>query len=420
MLTLARNTLAVNLRFLDRALYRLELKSGEKPWFASDGRKLYFEPWYVLGQYKAEQTAVTRDLLHLLLHLIYRHSFIGKETVREYWDLAADIAVENTVNELALPSLTAKRQLMQRDYIEILTRELGTLTAERIYKWLREGGATTEEAGELRRLFMGDEHGIWYGSNDPNAVKIDIDLQEVWEEVSKRMETELELLQKDEGSPLLQNLKSLNRARYNYTDFLRRFGVWGESMRLSEDEFDNNYYSYGLATYGNMPLIEPLEYREQKKIKEFVIAIDTSGSVRGDVVQSFIQHTNDILQKQENFFTKVNMHIIQCDDRIREDVCITGREDFESYIANLEIKGLGQTDFRPVFEYVDELIRKRELTELKGLIYFTDGLGIFPSAKPAYETAVILHRGDYDEPPVPVWAMHMALNDEEVLNLGKQ
>ena len=420
MLTLARNTLAVNLRFLDRALYRLELKSGEKPWFASDGRKLYFEPWYVLGQYKAEQTAVTRDLLHLLLHLIYRHSFIGKETVREYWDLAADIAVENTVNELALPSLTAKRQLMQRDYIEILTRELGTLTAERIYKWLREGGATTEEAGELRRLFMGDEHGIWYGSNDPNAVKIDIDLQEVWEEVSKRMETELELLQKDEGSPLLQNLKSLNRARYNYTDFLRRFGVWGESMRLSEDEFDNNYYSYGLATYGNMPLIEPLEYREQKKIKEFVIAIDTSGSVRGDVVQSFIQHTNDILQKQENFFTKVNMHIIQCDDRIREDVCITGREDFESYIANLEIKGLVQTDFRPVFEYVDELIRKRELTELKGLIYFTDGLGIFPSAKPAYETAVILHRGDYDEPPVPVWAMHMALNDEEVLNLGKQ
>lgn len=420
MLTLARNTLAVNLRFLDRALYRLELKSGEKPWFASDGRKLYFEPWYVLGQYKAEQTAVTRDLLHLLLHLIYRHSFIGKETVREYWDLAADIAVENTVNELALPSLTAKRQLMQRDYIEILTRELGTLTAERIYKWLREGGATTEEAGELRRLFMGDEHGIWYGSNDPNAVKIDIDLQEVWEEVSKRMETELELLQKDEGSPLLQNLKSLNRARYNYTDFLRRFGVWGESMRLSEDEFDNNYYSYGLATYGNMPLIEPLEYREQKKIKEFVIAIDTSGSVRGDVVQSFIQHTNDILQKQENFFTKVNMHIIQCDDRIREDVCITGREDFESYIANMEIKGLGQTDFRPVFEYVDELIRKRELTELKGLIYFTDGLGIFPSAKPAYETAVILHRGDYDEPPVPVWAMHMALNDEEVLNLGKQ
>ena len=38
-----------------------------------------------------------------------------------------------------------------------------------------------------------------------------------------------------------------------------------------------------------MPLIEPLEYKEVKRIKEFVIAIDTSGSVSGELVQKFIQ-----------------------------------------------------------------------------------------------------------------------------------
>ena len=35
--------------------------------------------------------------------------------------------------------------------------------------------------------------------------------------------------------------------------------------------------------YGNLPLIEPLEYRETKKVREFVIAIDTSASCRGPV-----------------------------------------------------------------------------------------------------------------------------------------
>ena len=47
-------------------------------------------------------------------------------------------------------------------------------------------------------------------------------------------------------------------------------------MRLDPDEFDYVYYTYGLKLYRNMPLIKPLEYREVKRIQEFVIAIDTS------------------------------------------------------------------------------------------------------------------------------------------------
>lgn len=54
-----------------------------------------------------------------------------------------------------------------------------------------------------------------------------------------------------------------------------------EDMQVNDDEFDYIYYTYGLAAYGNMPLVEPLEYKDAKKIKEFVIAIDTSASCRG-------------------------------------------------------------------------------------------------------------------------------------------
>ncbi len=419
ILSLSQATLAASLRFLERPLFRLQLKSGDKPWFASDGRRLYYEPWYVLGQYKADPLGVNRDMLHLLLHLIYRHGYVGKDIQREYWDLAADIAVEYSINALELSCTDAKRAAGQREYLELLKRELPALTAERIYKWLRDSGMSKDEAKELRLKFFGDEHGIWYHSDDPEALKLELEPEEVWEEISKKVQNELELLREDKSSPLVQSLRSLNRVRYNYTEFLRRFGVWGEALRISDEEFDNNYYTYGLELYGNLPLIEPLEYREQRRIREFVIAIDTSGSVKGEAVQSFIQHTHDILSRQESFFTKVNMHIIQCDDRIREDVRITGREDFDRYLSTMEIKGLGQTDFRPVFAYVDGLLQKKELTELRGLIYFTDGQGVFPSRKPPYETAFVLHGDELEPPPVPSWAVSMSMSEAEVLNLGR-
>ena len=52
----------------------------------------------------------------------------------------------------------------------------------------------------------------------------------------------------------------------------------------------------------------------------------------------------------------------------------------------MELKGLGGTDFRPVFDYVETLRQSGSLTALKGLIYFTDGEGAFPEKKPPYDT----------------------------------
>lgn len=64
---------------------------------------------------------------------------------------------------------------------------------------------------------------------------------------------------------MMQNLKSLNREKYDYTEFLKRFAVLGETMKINDDEFDYVFYTYGLQLYKNMPLIEPLEYKEVKK-----------------------------------------------------------------------------------------------------------------------------------------------------------
>ena len=209
-------------------------------------------------------------------------------------------------------------------------------------------------------------------------------------------------------------LAAVNRERHDYAEFLKRFATLHERMRVNPDEFDYIYYTYGLDRYGNMPLIEPLEYREARAVHDFAIAIDTSESVSGDLVQAFMRKTYNILKQAESFTDRVNIHVIQCDARVQEDTKITSLDELDLYLEDMELKGFGGTDFRPVFQYVDELVRAGEFTNLKGMIYFTDGRGIFPEKKPDYDAAFVFLDDGYDPPDVPVWAIKLVLQSEEI------
>ena len=76
----------------------------------------------------------------------------------------------------------------------------------------------------------------------------------------------------------------------------------------------------------------------------------------------------------------------------------------------MQLKGFGGTDFRPVFTYVDKLIKSGELHDLKGLIYFTDCMGQFPAKPPEYKAAFVMIRGEYDDVAVPSWAIKLVLD----------
>ena len=145
-----------------------------------------------------------------------------------------------------------------------------------------------------------------------------------------------------------------------------------------------------------------------------VIAIDTSGSVAGETVQRFVQKTWNILKSTESFFTRINLHIIQCDAAVQEDAKITCQEEFDEYIRTMQIRGLGGTDFRPVFRYVDELREQKEFTNLKGLIYFTDGMGTFPVKMPDYQAAFVFLDDECNNYNVPPWAIKLVLQTEEI------
>ena len=243
------------------------------------------------------------------------------------------------------------------------------------------------------------------------------ELEEKWKEISERMLVDLETSSKewgDKSDSMLQGIKKINRDKYDYATFLRKFSTLKEDIQINDDEFDYVYYTLGMKRYGNIPLIEPLEYKEVRKIRDFVIAIDTSGSCAGEVVQKFLDKTFSIFMQQENFFRKINLHIIQCDAEIQDVVKITDKTEFEYYIRNLEFKGFGGTDFRPVFEYVNTMIDAGEFDDLKGLIYFTDGNGTYPKRRPPYETAFIFVDDDEFEYQVPSWAMKLVLETSDI------
>lgn len=216
-----------------------------------------------------------------------------------------------------------------------------------------------------------------------------------------------------EGSNLSMNLRSVTRRRQGFTAFLRKFARMGEHVRVNDDEFDYVYYCYGLSRYGNLPLIEPLEYVEERRIRDFVIAIDTSASTKDGLVRRFLERTYSILSNETGFFTRMNVHLVQCDAAITAVDRIHSLDELDDFLDNVQVQGLGGTDFRPVFAYVEDALERGEFQNLGGLLYFTDGQGAYPAHKPSFDTAFVFPDAETADAsaPVPPWAMKAVLDE---------
>ena len=435
ILEYARNTLFMNLRFMKNALGRCDLVPYHGT-VATDAVNFYYHPHYILKQFQQNQNRITRTYLHMMMHCIFQHQFVSPYIRRNVWNLACDIAVEKMIQELHLDMIDKSPEQNQNRIFSQLEGNIKYMTAEKIYEYLMSRNLSDEACARMQEDFQEDNHDVWYQAasimdelqsgqaavqkfqNEYFSSEDAKEIQATWQKLSKQIQTDLETFSKQQGSlagSLMQNLQAVNRERCNYENFLKKFAVRGEIMKIDMDSFDYNFYCYGRSVYEEAVLVEPLEYKDVKRIREFVIAIDTSGSVAGATVQKFIQKTYNILKSQESFFSKVNIHIIQCDAAIQEDYKITNQEEFDEYLQHMKLKGFGGTDFRPVFEHVNQLIKEKEFTNLKGLLYFTDGYGTFPEHQPDYQTAFVFLDDDYNNYQVPVWAIRVILTTDDIM-----
>ena len=414
ILQAARNELYLNLPYLDVVLCGLAFQPGGEMTLsmATDGEVLYYNSSFLGERYLRGRVVVNRAYLHVILHCMLRHLHKKYDKDPELWDLACDVAVESILDDLHYPCLELGMMPLKQKFYGQCRAEMPVLTAEGIYRFLLKEKYPEYQRAQLQRVFLVDDHGLWAPPEKENKEKSQRQ-DEQWKNNSEKTQTAMETVlggQAVGGEAILEQVQVATRDDVDYRAFLRRFAVPREVMAIDGDGFDYSYYSYGLRVYGNMPLVEYPETKEEKRIEDFVIAIDTSMSTNGELVRQFLSCTYAILRSTETFTRKVNIFIIQCDNQIRKETQIHDLEELRQYMNNFELSGGSATDFRPVFQRVSELQREGAFTSLRGLIYFTDGMGFYPQKRPPYDTAFIL----LEEPPIsvkiPPWAIRMVLD----------
>jgi len=270
-----------------------------------------------------------------------------------------------------------------------------------------------------------DSHDFWPQKDDKQSQKEK--QQEKWQELGSKTKTNMETFERRAGKNaghMLETLRISHNDSMRYDQFLKRFAAWHETMKINNDEFDMAYYTLGLSMYDNMPFIEPLEYKEEKKIKDLIIAIDTSGSVRGTPVQKFLSETFAILQNSNRFFEHMRLHILQFDTVIQEDTLITSFAQFKAMTESFTLRGFGGTDYRCIFDYIKNQQENKVAYPLQGLLILTDGYGTYPTKNPGYPTAFLLsdflkETPVYESHPIydkiPSWAIRLRIDERSLL-----
>ena len=418
----SRNELYLNMRYLDLSLSSLGFEMDPAcRGLGTDGFVIYYHGEYLCDLYRRGRVLVNRAYLHMVLHCLFCHMDTMGRREGRMWNLACDIAAESVIDGLYLKCVHIQIPPFRMDWYGRLRQRLQVLNAEGVYKALEEMKLTERQLERLEAEFLVDDHQYW--QLPPDAPKTGVVRQNQWSNNREKLQTEMETMgnQQDEDTKsLLEQVQVENRSRYDYRRFLQKFSVLREEMQVDEDSFDYVFYTYGLSLYGNMPLVEPLESKEVSRIEDFVLVIDTSMSCSGDLVRRFLEETYSVLCQSDSYFKKTNIHIIQCDDQVQQDRRITCRQEMEEYMQEFSIIGQGGTDFRPAFEYVNQMLGRGEFHRLKGLLYFTDGEGIYPVKRPVYDTAFVFVKEQYTDISVPAWAMKVILEPEQLLEMKQE
>lgn len=406
-----RNELYLDLRFFNLALSSLIPKTDNSlQTFATDGIFLNYSSEQVLRVFKNNPKFLTRAYLHSVMHCIFSHLWMADNREPALWNLACDIAVEYTIDQLEKSSTKRILTWLRSQVYQKLNNDHLHISAATIYQMIIK--LNKDIISSLQSEFYTDDHRYWPQKQMHSPMHENA--QEQWGKIARQTQIQQDRHGNDsaKGSQLFATQIKAERSKRSYGDFLRKFSILREELHANPDEFDLNFYTYGLHLYGNMPLIEALETREIKKIQEFVIVVDTSDSTSGELVKNFLRETFQILHQQEHFFRSCRIRILQCDDQVRSDQEIRDLNQSERFLGQFTILGGGGTNFCPAFTYVNTLIDQHVFQNLGGLLYFTDGQGIYPKKRPPYQTA-FLFLNDYDESLIPPWAMRLRLEPEE-------
>ena len=383
----ARDALCWDHPALARWVERLEPKmvSEAKYAFATDGESIFCNA----NDIQMDFVSLKRTYLHVLAHCLLGHVWLKTPN-----SLACDAQAWLLSEELA-PELALKGAAQ-----EFRNRLKSAETLQDTERILNTDAYLLEHRAELESMIALDSHVLWGTRPQRNRFS--------WGKggFSERRHCEFGTAagsQKWTWTPARADAQKLS-------EYLKRYSVLRENARENADEFEPAWYCYGLEHYGNIPLVEPSESREERRLEMLAVVIDTSGSCSRGLTQQFLAILCGLLEESGLFFKRFNLRILQCDAQVRSDEAVTDLRGFRNYIENLELIGGGGTDFRPAFARIQEHVHSGTLRGLKGALFFSDGRGIFPENAPDFETTFVFLNYRYDAIDVPFWVHRLVLD----------
>lgn len=397
------------------AVWALEDEESEAPIpMYTDGKKLFYHPQIVLEDYLADRKSVKRQLSHIMLHGLLGH--FSKRCVGEdaAFDIAADLKVAQLEELIKGASIWYK-----------LSPESRRLYFNSKEESLESCCMRLEEARPFDSVirwaepFRCDDHRLWTASRD--NVGSDGSVSELWQEIVQHV---LETMggHANWGSiagMLSEVYRDVEESTVSYTEFLQRFSEDAERQLVDPDSISRIWYHVGLEQTGNVPFIEPEELREHAKVLKLAVAIDTSGSCCGEVMEEFLSELLAVVR--DGLIPGTVLYLIQCDAAIQSVREISAEDNVSDLLSEIRMQGGGGTDFRPVFHYLNQLECEGE-DRFKGLLYFSDGFGDFPEKAPDYQTVFLFPRRDVYGfmPQVPDWITKVYITEDNRLKIEEE
>ena len=382
-LSAARTRLIMERPFLGALVMHLPLKVGGEgcTTTGTDAQAFYFNPGFIENLSLAQTQFV---LAHEAMHCAMGHPNRRNHRVKRRWDVACDHAVNLILIEEGLkPPLHGI--LADQNFM--------TLSAEEIYPLIPED--TPEESFDQHLFDSDNETGA---SPDENERQDDPDSGDAGGQ-GKEGQSEAEE-QQGSGSQASQKPNELSPAEREElaeqwknrlaaaAQAARQAGKLSQSMMRWVDSLlapslpwrallarffainQRDDYSWRRPSRREGDALLP---RLSSEGLEVIAAIDTSGSISDEELREFASEL-DALKGQ----VRARVTLLACDNRIA-DGAPWEFEPWDTLQLPPEMEGGGGTDFRPVFDWVEQENRSPNM-----LVYFTDAEGDFPKASPNY------------------------------------
>ncbi len=382
-LAAARTRLIMERPFLGALVMHLPLKVGGD-WCTTtgtDAQAFYFNPQFVDNLSLAQTQFV---LAHEAMHCAMGHTHRRNHRVKRRWDVACDHAVNLILIEEGLkPPLHGI--LADQNFM--------TLSAEEIYPLIPED--TPDESFDQHIFDNDNETGASPDENerqdDPDAGEAGGQGKEGQSEAedqqgsgsqASQKPNELSPIERDELAEQWKNRLAaaaqaarqagkLSQSMMRWVDGLLAPSLpWRALLARFFAVNQRDDYSWRRPSRREGEALLP---RLSSEGIDVIAAIDTSGSISDDELREFVSEL-DALKGQ----VRARVTLLACDYRLAED----GPWEFEPWDTMqlpADLEGGGGTDFRPVFEWVEQENRSPDM-----LVYFTDAEGDFPKVPPNY------------------------------------